>query len=509
MAAGATADSVRALLDVESLEVIGDISPDDGMYKYGPTLYAEAGQTGLRMTRLAMLAAGTPNADKVLDFACGAGRVLRYLKAGFPDAAITACDVTPGDVEFCARTFGVNGIVSDPDPAKIELDGPFDVIWCGSLLTHVDANLWVQFLKVMANNLAPGGVMVFTVYGSFVTDMLRTGQNLLSLTTEQAERAVRAYETSGFGFGAVEGRPEEGFGDCIASPTWVTTKLGEATPEPRSRALHRARLDRAGRHRLHEVTRPVAPGASRNSVRELLDVEALEVIGDVSPRDGMHTYAPTLYAEAGQTGLRMIRLAMLVASVPRAGKLLDFASGAGRVLRYLKAGFPQAAITACDVRPQDIDFCVKTFGVNGIVSNREPEKIELDGPYDVIWCGSLLTHVNADLWVRFVQLMAGQLAPGGVMVFTVYGRFVSNMVRSGENLLSLTADAAARAAHDFDTKGFGYGAVEGAPADGYGDCLASPPWVTTKLREATPELDLVLYTERAWIGQDVIACTKR
>jgi SAM-dependent methyltransferase len=229
MAAGAPTDSVRALLDVESLQVIGEISPQDGMYLYDPTLYAEAGQVGLRMTRLAMLAAGLDRVGKVLDFACGAGRVLRYLKAGFPDASITACDVTAHDVEFCARAFGVNGVVSHPDPSRIELDGPFDVIWCGSLLTHVDAGPWVQFLQLMERNLSPGGVLVFTVYGSLMADLLRTGINRLDLSPQQAEQVVRDYERTGFGFGAAEGRPEEGFGDCVASPPWVTTTLAEVT----------------------------------------------------------------------------------------------------------------------------------------------------------------------------------------------------------------------------------------------------------------------------------------
>jgi SAM-dependent methyltransferase len=224
-------DSVRDLLDVESLQVIPDVSPDDGMHKYGPTLYAEAGQTALRMMLIAMLAAGTQRADKILDFACGAGRVLRYLKAGFPDAAITACDVTARDVEFVSETFGVTGIVSDPVPEQIKLDGPYHGIWCGSLLTHVDDDLWVRFLKVMAGQLAQGGVMLFTVYGSYVVDMLRSHENLLSLTPEQADRVVRDYEQAGFGFGAVEGRPEEGFGDCVCSPEWVCARLAEATPK--------------------------------------------------------------------------------------------------------------------------------------------------------------------------------------------------------------------------------------------------------------------------------------
>jgi SAM-dependent methyltransferase len=256
------------------------------------------------------------------------------------------------------------------------------------------------------------------------------------------------------------------------------------------------------------MIRLVGAGVTTESLRELLDVESLPVIEEVSPRDGMYLYAPDLYAEAGQTALRMIRLAMLAAGIERAGRVLDFASGAGRVLRYLKAGFPDADITACDVTQDDVEYCVQTFGVRGIVSDPDPSRIELDGRYDVIWCGSLLTHVDDVLWVRFVQVMERALAPGGVMVFTVYGARLAAGLRSGENLLGLTTEQAALAVRGYDATGFGFAAADDRPEEGFGDCIASPAWVTTTLREATPALELVLHARNAWIGQDVVACTK-
>src|SRR5687767_437617 len=112
------------LLDDEQLEVVQDVVGNDGMYLYAPELYPVAGQTALRCVRLAMLAAKLETAERILDFASGGGRVLRYLRAAFPDAAITACDVAEHQVEFCARVFGATGVVSDPDPNRIKLDGP-------------------------------------------------------------------------------------------------------------------------------------------------------------------------------------------------------------------------------------------------------------------------------------------------------------------------------------------------------------------------------------------------
>ena len=41
--------------------------------------------------------------ESILDFGCGFGRVLRMLKAAYPEARLTAADVKREGVDFCAR----------------------------------------------------------------------------------------------------------------------------------------------------------------------------------------------------------------------------------------------------------------------------------------------------------------------------------------------------------------------------------------------------------------------
>ena len=89
-----------------------------------------------------MLAAQKETATNILDLPSGYGRVMRFLKAEFPEAALTACDVIREGVDFCARTFGARAIYGKEDPSELELDERFDLIWCGSLLTHVDEENW-------------------------------------------------------------------------------------------------------------------------------------------------------------------------------------------------------------------------------------------------------------------------------------------------------------------------------------------------------------------------------
>jgi SAM-dependent methyltransferase len=237
-------------------------------------------------------------------------------------------------------------------------------------------------------------------------------------------------------------------------------------------------------------------------ISELLSQRPAGVIETVSPHDGMYEYAPDLYERAGNEALRNVRLAMLAGMVDTVSSILDFACGYGRVMRVLKAAFPDAALTGTDILPKGVDFCAETFGARGVLSDRDPREIELEGRFDLIWSGSLLTHVPPESWVHFLRLWESVLAPGGVLVFTAYGRGTVESLRTGANLLNLTPEQAGQviAAYDGTGVGFSENFVDG-------DCVASKPWVCGQLR-AAPSLRLLLYTERGWLGQDAIGCVK-
>ena len=65
--------------------------------------------------------------ESVLDLPCGHGRVLRALKAAFPGANFTACDLDQHGVDFCVRRFGAAGVYSNLDPNKIRIYANFDL----------------------------------------------------------------------------------------------------------------------------------------------------------------------------------------------------------------------------------------------------------------------------------------------------------------------------------------------------------------------------------------------
>ncbi len=102
--------------------------------------------------------------------------MLRTLREAYPDADITASDVNRDGVDFCASMFGASKLYSDTNPAAIELPRGFDLIWVGSVFTHVDKKAWTELLDLFRDSLARDGVLVFSTHGPDVERKIRTGE---------------------------------------------------------------------------------------------------------------------------------------------------------------------------------------------------------------------------------------------------------------------------------------------------------------------------------------------
>lgn len=213
-----------------------------------------------------------------------------------------------------------------------------------------------------------------------------------------------------------------------------------------------------------------------------------------------------VYFLYGLGALAYVRLAVQAAGEGEPRRILDLPSGYGRVLRMLKAAFPDADLTACDLDREGVDFCAETFGAIPAYSAEDPSALRLAGNYDLIWCGSLLTHLDAEGWRRFLPWFELQLSEGGVLVFTTHGRLHAEEIRRGRQEFPVRDLAELVAAYERD--GFGYQRYIDFEAN-YGISLSSPTWVCEQLARC-PDLELLMYTERGWMGrQDAVACVRR
>ena len=98
----------------------------------------------------------------VLDFAAGFGRTTRHLaRLGY---RLTAGDIAPGTTEFLAERFGVDTVACHEDPARLEWARHHDLIWVGSLFSHLKAEDFAPLLVALGRALAPDGLLAFTTH---------------------------------------------------------------------------------------------------------------------------------------------------------------------------------------------------------------------------------------------------------------------------------------------------------------------------------------------------------
>lgn len=230
----------------------------------------------------------------------------------------------------------------------------------------------------------------------------------------------------------------------------------------------------------------------------------VDISEEISPNDGMYTgTTPQRYFGVGKLTVRLVRLAMLETRKADLERILDFGCGYGRVLRALKAAFPNAELTASDVGRDAVDFCARAFGAKPVYSAVDPKQVSFDGEFDLIWVGSLFTHLSAERWTTFLDLLESVLAPEGLLMFTTNGRNVHEELSGGVVKWGLSDEGLAAVLTGFEKEGFGYSDWSGA-AD-YGTSLARPSWACAQV-ERRDGLRLVTYREKAWGRQDLVVC---
>jgi SAM-dependent methyltransferase len=217
---------VETALGPKAADLIVEVSSNDEMFEGSVAGYLANGVAALNGVKRAQAAAGRDTFESILDFGCGHGRVLRILKAVYPQARLAACDINEDGVRFCARTFGAEPFLSDTDPARIELAGTFDLVWCASVLTHLREDRWPPLLRLFESVAAPRGVVAFTVLGAGAAERLRGGTLFgAPREKERADAILAGYDRTGFGYSDYQG--QDGYGLSLSTPEWVASVVND------------------------------------------------------------------------------------------------------------------------------------------------------------------------------------------------------------------------------------------------------------------------------------------
>jgi SAM-dependent methyltransferase len=233
------------------------------------------------------------------------------------------------------------------------------------------------------------------------------------------------------------------------------------------------------------------------------DVELLEATNSrVHPYDDMYNGDGFHYFWGGVAAVQAIDGVLRTADAEPPTAILDMPCGFGRVSRSLVARFPEASITACDINKRAVDFCSRQFGAEGVISSRSFEQLAFGRVFDLIWCGSLVTHLDASPTVELLDLFARSSRPGGLIIFTTHGRFIAERIRAGDDYM-LPPAAATSVLAQYERSGHGYANYPWESA--YGVSVISPDWIRTHL-DGRAGLRQVCFAERGWGGgQDLFA----
>jgi SAM-dependent methyltransferase len=172
--------------------------------------------------------------------------------------------------------------------------------------------------------------------------------------------------------------------------------------------------------------------------------------------------------------------------------VLDFGCGWGRMLRCFLRDVSAKNLHGVDVDAAMVELCRSMFGPLGrfdVVPARPPATT-LSGPYDLIYAYSVLSHLNEEYHLAWVEELALVLKPGGLLLATTQGRAFIDFcasLRAKDSFESLWHQALAgcftnrdTALADYDAGKFLHAATGGGdyrPTSFYGESVVPKAYV--------------------------------
>lgn len=116
--------------------------------------------------------------------------------------------------------------------------------------------------------------------------------------------------------------------------------------------------------------------------------------------------------------------------------LLDFASGYGRLTRFLVQHLPASNLWVSDIQADAVAFQEEQLGVHGFVSATNPDDLQCIQRFDCIFVASLFSHLPETTFIPWLRKLYSLLNPGGLLIFTTHdeSRLDPNYVRPESGL---------------------------------------------------------------------------
>lgn len=110
--------------------------------------------------------------QKVLDFGCSTARILRWFKEDAEKAEFWGVDIHAGDISWCKMHLSppFKFATTTTQPHLPFEDNTFDLIYAGSLFTHIDDQADSWFLE-LRRVLKPGGLAYVTIHDEHTVEI--------------------------------------------------------------------------------------------------------------------------------------------------------------------------------------------------------------------------------------------------------------------------------------------------------------------------------------------------
>jgi trans-aconitate methyltransferase len=212
------------------------------------------------------------------------------------------------------------------------------------------------------------------------------------------------------------------------------------------------------------------------------------------------------YNLVGVSALRSIQAAFLSTTIESIGRVMDYGCGHGRVARQLRAFLPNAEMFFADIDKGGTQFCAEQFRGTAVPAYEDLEKLALPSGMDLIWVGSVFTHLDHKRIVLLFDALIAALNPKGILVATFRGRHMYRTMKADTRPAEVEKWKPLLA--QFEATGIAYQSY-GIPA--YGDWGLSLTSVESVIALAHKHADvrLVGYSETGWSGVHDVAAWAR
>ena len=141
---------------------------------------------------------------KVLDFACGCGRVARLLLKHSHRISVFGSDINDKHIGWLNNKLGFGSFVTNQALPPVPFQGAsFDLIYCVSLFSHLNEETQLLWLEELARICKKTGLAILTTHGSHAYTVLKQRDDIrerMGISKTQLEQAGEKMRQDGFAF---------------------------------------------------------------------------------------------------------------------------------------------------------------------------------------------------------------------------------------------------------------------------------------------------------------------